>query len=58
MSAEAVPLGAARPHDAAVDEARVEIRKRKKKKHIVAQTTLAAQKISNPQREYHNRENR
>ena len=41
MSAEAVPVGVARPHDAAVDEARVVIRKRKKKKHILAQTTLA-----------------
>jgi multiple sugar transport system permease protein len=40
VSAEAVPLGAARPHDVAVDEARVEIRKRKKQKHIIAQTTL------------------
>jgi multiple sugar transport system permease protein len=34
-------MGAARPHDTAVDEARVEIRKRKKQKHIIAQTTLA-----------------
>ena len=41
MSAEAVPMGAARPHDVAVDEARVEIRRRKKKKHVIAQTTLA-----------------
>jgi multiple sugar transport system permease protein len=45
MSAEAVPLGAARPHDAAVDEARVEIRKRKKQKHVIAQTTLAVLSI-------------
>jgi multiple sugar transport system permease protein len=41
MSAEAVPAGIARPHDAATDEARVAIHKRKKKRHIVAQTTLA-----------------
>jgi len=41
VSAEAVPVGIPRPHDAAVDETRVAVRKRKKKKHILAQTTLA-----------------
>ncbi len=41
MSAEAVPVGIPRHHDAAVDEVRAAVRKRKKKKHILAQTTLA-----------------
>lgn len=41
MSAEAVPVGTTRMLSTAVDEARVEVRKRKKKKHFIAQTTLA-----------------
>lgn len=41
MSAEAVPVGTTRMQSTAVDEARVEVRKRKKKKHFIAQTTLA-----------------
>ena len=41
MSAEAVPVGTALAQDRAVDEARVAIRRRKQKKHIVAQTVLA-----------------
>ena len=41
MSAEAVPVGAALAHDHAVDDARVVIRRRKKQKHVVAQTVLA-----------------
>jgi multiple sugar transport system permease protein len=41
VSAEAVPVGLGRVHDTAVDEARITVHKRKKKKHIIAQTTLA-----------------
>jgi len=41
VSAEAVPVGTTRMLSTAVDEARVEVRKRKKKKHFIAQTTLA-----------------
>ena len=36
MSAEAEPAGIARPHDAGIDEARVAIHQRRKKRHIFA----------------------
>jgi len=41
VSAGAVPAGIVRPHDIAIDQERVALNKRRKKRHFVAQTTLA-----------------
>ena len=41
MSAEAVPVRAVHVHDASVDDARVATRRRRKQRHVVAQTVLA-----------------